>query len=40
VDIYATPRRVSWTPRADQWLQLNSADAEVAQRGGSRRGAR
>ncbi len=25
VDIYATRERVSWTPRADQWLQLNNA---------------
>jgi len=25
VDIYATRERVSWTPRADQWLQLHTA---------------
>jgi len=25
VDIYATRERVTWTPRADQWLQLNTA---------------
>jgi len=25
VDIYAARERVSWTPRADQWLQLHTA---------------